>query len=45
MRAHLCTAIAQDGTGMMWFGTQGGLVHYDGNEFRVFRANPADSSR
>jgi len=42
--AHLCSAIAQDASGLMWFGTQGGLVRYDGNEFRVFRSNPADAS-
>ncbi|MEO8378748.1 MAG: two-component regulator propeller domain-containing protein [Acidobacteriota bacterium] len=40
--AHLCSAIGQDSSGFMWFGTQGGLVRYDGNEFRVFRSNPSD---
>jgi diguanylate cyclase (GGDEF)-like protein len=40
--AHLCSAIAQDRSGLLWFGTQGGLVRYDGYEFRVFRSNPAD---
>jgi diguanylate cyclase (GGDEF)-like protein len=42
--AHLCSAIAQDHEGLMWFGTQGGLVRYDGYDFRVFRSNPADPS-
>ena len=42
--AHLCSAIAQDHEGLMWFGTQGGLVRYDGYDFRVFRSNPADAS-
>ncbi len=42
--AHLCTAIAQDREGLLWFGTQGGLVRYDGYDFRVFRSNPADPS-
>jgi diguanylate cyclase (GGDEF)-like protein len=42
--AHLCSAIAQDVSGMMWLGTQGGLVRYDGSEFRVFRSNPADAT-
>ncbi|MGA8810319.1 MAG: two-component regulator propeller domain-containing protein, partial [Thermoanaerobaculia bacterium] len=42
--AHLCSAIAQDREGLMWFGTQGGLVRYDGYDFRVFRSNPADPS-
>ena len=40
--AHLCTAIAQDARGFLWFGTQGGLVRYDGYEFRVHRSNSAD---
>src|SRR5688572_28881117 len=40
--AHLCTAIAQDRAGLLWFGTQGGLVRYDGYELRVYRSNPAD---
>ncbi|MFL6246477.1 MAG: two-component regulator propeller domain-containing protein [Thermoanaerobaculia bacterium] len=42
--AHLCSAIAQDAAGLLWFGTQGGLVRYDGYEFRVYRANPADAT-
>ena len=40
--AYLCTAIAQDQRGLLWFGTQGGLVRYDGYEFRLFRSNPSD---
>lgn len=40
--AHLCSAIAQDARGFLWFGTQGGLVRYDGYEYRVFRSNPSD---
>ena len=42
--AHLCSAIAQDARGFLWLGTQGGLVRYDGYEWRVFRSNPADPS-
>jgi diguanylate cyclase (GGDEF)-like protein len=42
--AHLCSAIAQDARGFLWFGTQGGLVRYDGYEWRVFRSNAADPS-
>jgi two-component system, sensor histidine kinase ChiS len=30
-------AIAQDNTGFMWFGTEDGLVRFDGNVFRTFR--------
>jgi diguanylate cyclase (GGDEF)-like protein len=40
--AHLCSAIAQDRSGLLWFGTQRGLVRYDGYDFRVYRSNPAD---
>jgi diguanylate cyclase (GGDEF)-like protein len=40
--AHLCTALAQDRAGFLWIGTQRGLVRYDGYQFRVFRADPAD---
>jgi diguanylate cyclase (GGDEF)-like protein len=42
--AHLCSAIAQDARGFLWFGTQGGLVRYDGYDWRVFRANASDPS-
>jgi len=42
--AHLCSAIAQDRSGLLWFGTQGGLVRYDGYELRVYRSNPSDPS-
>jgi len=42
--AHLCSAIAQDRQGLLWFGTQRGLVRYDGYEFRVFRSDPANPS-
>src|SRR5262249_15286048 len=30
-------AIVQDGSGFIWFGTQDGLVRYDGNKMRVYR--------
>ena len=42
--AHLCSAIAQDSRGFLWFGTQGGLVRYDGTEMRVFRTSNSDPS-
>ena len=42
--AHLCSAIAQDRQGLLWFGTQRGLVRYDGYEFRVFRSSTSESS-
>ncbi len=37
------SAIVQDQTGFMWFGTQEGLNRYDGYRFTVFRHDPADS--
>lgn len=40
--AHLTSAIAQDRQGFLWFGTQRGLVRYDGYDFRVFRSDPND---
>src|SRR6185369_15415877 len=42
--AHLCSALAQDGQGYLWIGTQGGLVRYDGYRFRTWRSDPADPS-
>src|SRR5262249_36415888 len=40
--AHLCTALAQDRDGFLWIGTQGGLVRYDGYQFRVYKNDPQD---
>jgi signal transduction histidine kinase/ligand-binding sensor domain-containing protein len=37
-------AIAQDRSGFLWFGTQNGLVRYDGYEMRVFLPSPDDSA-
>ncbi len=34
------TAIAQDGDGFLWIGTQGGLVRWDGYRFREYDATP-----
>jgi ligand-binding sensor domain-containing protein/DNA-binding CsgD family transcriptional regulator len=36
--------IAQDRNGLMWFGTQDGLVRFDGYECRVMRQQEADTS-
>jgi len=35
-------AILQDSRGFIWFGTAGGLVRYDGYEFKTFKHNPDD---
>ncbi len=36
--------IAMDKQGFMWFGTWNGLCRYDGYKFRVYRADPSDST-
>lgn len=36
--------IAQDRNGLMWFGTQDGLVRFDGYECRVIRQQEADTA-
>ena len=36
--------VIQDRGGLMWFGTQAGLVSFDGYDFRQFKHNPDDSS-
>ncbi len=37
-------SIAQDHNGLLWFATRDGFNSYDGNEFSVYRNNPADSN-
>ncbi|WP_229257624.1 hybrid sensor histidine kinase/response regulator [Duganella callida] len=37
-------ALAQDGTGFIWIGTQSGLARWDGYRMRSFHHNPGDSS-
>lgn len=38
------TAITQDKTGFMWFGTDEGLVRYDGYDFTLFQSATDDST-
>jgi len=35
-------SLAQDRTGFLWVGTQGGLARFDGYHFRSFLPNPSD---
>lgn len=35
-------SVAQDRRGLMWFGAAGGLVRFDGVDFKVFRHVPGD---
>ena len=37
------TALAQDGTGFLWIGTQDGLARWDGYHFRHFKFDAADT--
>ena len=38
---HICTSIAQDADGFMWFGTVDGLNRYDGKKFKIFSQHNA----
>ena len=40
--AHLSTVMVQDAQGLLWIGTQDGLVRYDGYGYKVFRPRPGD---
>jgi diguanylate cyclase (GGDEF)-like protein len=42
--AHLSTVMAQDAQGLLWIGTQDGLVRYDGYGYKVFRPQPGAPS-
>lgn len=37
---NIVSSIVQDSIGFMWFGTRGGLVRYDGNNFKKFSYDP-----
>jgi len=41
--AHLGTAMVQDAQGLLWIGTQDGLVRYDGYGYKVFRPHAGDA--
>lgn len=36
------TGLAQDGEGLLWIATTGGLVRFDGYRFRLYQTDPAD---
>ncbi len=36
--------VVQDSSGFLWVATQDGLNRYDGNEFKIFKYSPLDSS-
>lgn len=40
----LVSAIAEDGDGFLWAGTQGGLARWDGYRFRTYKSNPGDQT-
>jgi transcriptional regulator with GAF, ATPase, and Fis domain/ligand-binding sensor domain-containing protein len=40
----IVNAIIQDNQGFLWFGTQDGLNKYDGYRFKIFKAQPGDST-
>jgi signal transduction histidine kinase/ligand-binding sensor domain-containing protein/CheY-like chemotaxis protein len=37
-------AVAQDHKGLMWFAGSGGLIRFDGVDFKAFRHSPTDSA-
>jgi ligand-binding sensor domain-containing protein/ribosomal protein L30E len=39
-----CTAIAEDGNGFIWVGTNEGLNRYDGYLPKIYRSNPFDAT-
>ncbi len=39
---EIVTALAQDGDGYIWVGTQGGLSRWDGYRFKHYQQNPKD---
>ena len=41
---NVLQCVAQDSSGVLWFGTQNGLVSYDGRKFNRFFHNPLDSN-
>ncbi len=41
----IVTAVAQDGAGFVWVGTQNGLARWDGYRFKIYRANAGANAR
>lgn len=44
LSSNTITAILQDKKGFMWFGTRNGLNRFDGNTFKVYQHQAADST-
>ncbi|MEM1401906.1 MAG: diguanylate cyclase [Pseudomonadota bacterium] len=44
LRADIVMDIQQDSAGFIWLGTQGGLVRYDGYEFKSYTVDEEDQS-
>lgn len=42
LNSHSVFVITQDRDGFMWFGTEAGLVRYDGDRFTVYNLDPND---
>ena len=41
---NFCYCTFQDKEGYIWFGTENGLNRWDGNNFKIFKNNPNDST-
>ena len=44
LSSHDVYCMTKDSRGFMWFGTSRGLSRFDGNDFKVFRFDPGDST-
>jgi len=44
MSTGALVSMMKDSKGFVWFAMTGGINRYDGNEFKIFRTNPEDST-